>query len=261
MPGSVGLDKNIACSTLVFYENGPAGFLRFTPSCLDVFMVDLNSNPMSLAPASREVHRQTLAQQLHVLAENPPAHGWTLGELMDALGARASALLVVVCALPFCAPVAIPGLSVPFGFVIFLLSLRFALGRPPWLPQRLRRVMLAPKTLARILNAGSRIIGWIERRMRPRWSLLVAPGWKRRVHAIVIAAAALILMLPLPPVPPFTNTLPALVIVVLAISTLERDGAGIAAGYAIFVMMIIYFLIWAKVLVAGFHRIAERFGF
>ena len=216
---------------------------------------------MPSTPATGEVPRQTLARQLHVLAESTPVHGWTLGELMDALGARASALLVVVCALPFCAPVSIPGLSTPFGFVIFLLSLRFVLGRPPWLPQRLRRVALPSKTLGKILEAGSRVIGWIERRMRPRWSLMVAPAWKLRVHAIFIALSALILMLPLPPVPPFTNTLPALVIVVLAISTLERDGAGIAAGYAVFLGMLIYFAVWAKVLIAGFHRIVEWFGF
>ena len=34
------------------------------------------------------------------------------------LGARVSALLILVCALPFCAPITIPGLSTPFGLVI-----------------------------------------------------------------------------------------------------------------------------------------------
>ncbi len=209
-------------------------------------------------PAPNDAPRQTLAQQLHTLAESTPSHGWTLGELMDALGVRASALLVVVCALPFCAPVSIPGLSTPFGIVIFLLSLRFALRRPPWLPRRLRGVALPQRLLGKILEAGSRIIGWIERRMRARWSFMVEPTWKRRVHAVVIAFSGLILMLPLPPIPPFTNMLPALVIVVLAISTLERDGAGVAAGYGIFISMLIYFAIWARVLIEGFDRILER---
>lgn len=180
---------------------------------------------------------------------------------MDALGARASALLMIVCALPFCAPVAIPGLSTPFGLVILVLSFRYALGRPPWLPQRLRRVALPPKGLVRILDAGSRVIGWIERRMRVRWLPLVVPRWKLRVHAVVIMLSAIVLMLPLPPIPPFTNTLPALTIVVMAMSTLERDGAGIVTGYGIFFGMIVYFALWAKVLVDGFLRIAERFGF
>jgi len=203
----------------------------------------------------------SLADELHALAATTPSHGWTLGELMDALGARASALLVLVCALPFCAPVSIPGLSTPFGFVILLLALRFALGRAPWLPARLRRVALSPKLLAKILEAGSKVIGWIERRMRVRWQFLIDSPWKLRIHAFFIVLSSLVLMLPLPPVPPFTNMLPALVIVVLTISSMERDGAGVLAGYGIFIGMIVYFLLWAKVIAEAFVRIADKLGF
>jgi hypothetical protein len=226
-----------------------------------VFIGGLHPSTTPTMPPSGNGTRETLSQQLHGLAGRTPVQGWTLGELMDALGARASGLLVIVCALPFCAPVTIPGLSTPFGLVIFVLSLRYALGRPPWLPRRLRQVALPPKGLAKILEAGSRVIAWIERRMRARWLFLVMPRWKLRVHAIAIMLSAMILMLPLPPIPPFTNTLPALVIVVMAMSTLERDGAGIVAGYGIFVGMIVYFVLWAGVLAEGFMRIAERFGF
>lgn len=226
-----------------------------------VFMGGLQSPSTPSPPVPGNGTRLTLSQQLHALAQGTPEGGWTLGELMEALGARASALLVIVCALPFCAPVTIPGLSTPFGLVIFLLSLRYALGLPPWLPQRLRKVTLPPKGLVKILEAGSRVIGWIERRMRRRWLFLVMPRWKLRMHAVVIMLSALVLMLPLPPVPPFSNTLPALAIVVMAMSTLERDGKGITTGYGIFVGMIIYFALWAKVLAAAFVRIAERLGF
>lgn len=226
-----------------------------------VFIGELHPSSTPSMLQSGNGTRETLSQQLHGLAGRTPAHGWTLGELMDTLGARASALLVIVCALPFCAPVTIPGLSTPFGLVIFVLSLRYALGKPPWLPRRLREVALPPKGLSKILEAGSRVIGWIERRMRARWLFLVVPRWKLRIHAIAIMMSALVLMLPLPPIPPFTNTLPALVIVMMAMSTLERDGAGIVTGYGIFVGMIVYFAVWAGVLAEGFLRIADRFGF
>jgi len=179
---------------------------------------------------------------------------------MDTLGGRASALLVLVCALPFCSPITLPGLSTPFGLVIFLLSLRFALGLPPWLPKRLRRVTLPPKTLGKILEAGSKMIGWFERRMKTRWSILVDPLWKTRGHAVMVMLAAIVLMLPLPPVPPFTNTLPALVIVILTLSSLQKDGVGIVAGYAVFVGMIVYFAFWAAVIVETCHRLAQKFG-
>lgn len=179
---------------------------------------------------------------------------------MEKLGARASALLIIVCGLPFCSPLTIPGLSVPFGLVILILSLRFAAGLPPWLPRRLRGVKLPPKFFARVLEAGSKIVGWIERQLRPRWHWLSDGNWKIRLHTLIVAAAAVLLLLPLPPVPPLTNTLPALVIVVLTMSLLERDGFGIAAGYALFVGTVGYFAFWATVIVEAVRRILERMG-
>jgi len=52
-----------------------------------------------------------------------------------------------------------------------------------------------------------------------------------------------------------------LVIVVLTISSMERDGAGVLAGYGIFIGMIVYFLVWAKVIAEAFVRIADKLGF
>ncbi|MBX3737520.1 MAG: exopolysaccharide biosynthesis protein [Candidatus Didemnitutus sp.] len=201
-----------------------------------------------------------LSDDLHALSVAFSDHAVTLGEVMGKLGARASALLIVVCSLPFCSPVTIPGLSTPFGLVILILALRFAAGLPPWLPARLRDVKLPPKFFARVLEAGSRIVGWIERQLRPRWDWLSDAPWKIRLHTLVVAAAAVLLLLPLPPVPPLTNTLPALVIVVLTMSLLERDGFGIAAGYTLFVGTVGYFAFWATVIVEAVRRILERLG-
>lgn len=201
-----------------------------------------------------------LSDDLHALAAAFSDHAVTLGEVMEKLGARASALLIVTCALPFCSPVTIPGLSTPFGFVILTLAVRLAFGLPPWLPARLRRVALPPKFFAKVLEAGSRIVGWIERQLRPRWLWLSDAPWKLGAHALVVAAAATLLLLPLPPVPPFTNTLPALVIVVLTMSLLERDGFWILVGHTLFVFTLGYFAFWATVIVETIERLFARFG-
>jgi len=78
-------------------------------------------------------------------------------------------------------------------------------------------------------------------------------------------AAALLLMIPLPPLPPFTNTLPALVAVIMTFSTFKRDGAGVLAGYAIFVFTVGYFVFWGAVIVETFDRYGAKllnvFGF
>ncbi len=178
----------------------------------------------------------------------------TLGELMDSLGGRVSALLMLVCALPFCAPVSIPGLSTPFGIVIAVLAARYAVGLPPWLPRRLRAVSLPPRIVGRVLEGGGRVVEWFERRLRPRWLWVVDAPWKLRVHALASLFAALLLMLPLPPFPPFTNTLPALTVVLLTMSSLERDGVAILFGHALLLGTVGYFAFWGAVVWEALRR-------
>jgi hypothetical protein len=184
----------------------------------------------------------------------------SVGEVFDSLGARGSALLAVVCALPCATPITIAGLSVPFGLAILLLTARLALGLPPWLPRRLRAVVLPPKFFVRLAEGGSRLLGWIERRLRPRWPGLTDARWKLRVHMAAAAFSGLLLLLPLPPFPPFTNTLPALGVIVLTMSLLERDGVGLVAGYGVVAFTVGYFWFWAAVLVEAMEKVAARLG-
>ena len=187
-----------------------------------------------------------LSAELHQLAETFRERSVTLREVIGKLGDRATALLVVILALPFCAPVSIPGLSIPFGAVILLLSAGYATGRPPWLPARLLAVELPPRFFRGLLEATSRLLGWIERRMRPRWLWFTAGrGWLR-LHALAVCAGALLLLLPLGGIP-FTNTLPALVVVVGTLGMLERDGAAVDAAYGLLVATLAYFALFAGV--------------
>ena len=187
-----------------------------------------------------------LSAELHQLAETFRERSVTLREVIGKLGDRATALLVVILALPFCAPVSIPGLSIPFGAVILLLSAGYATGRPLWLPAKLLAVELPPRFFRGLLEATSRLLGWIERRMRPRWLWFTAGrGWLR-LHALAVCAGALLLLLPLGGIP-FTNTLPALVVVVGTLGMLERDGAAVAAAYGLLVATLAYFALFAGV--------------
>jgi hypothetical protein len=196
-----------------------------------------------------------LGAELRYRAKHLPESAMTLGELMDTLGARVSALLMLVCALPFCAPITIPGLSTPFGIVIAVLAARYAAGLPPWLPRRLGAVALPPRIVGRVLEGGGRVVEWFERRLRPRWHWVADAPWKLRLHAIVILFAALLLMLPLPPFPPFTNTLPALTVVLLTMSSLERDGAAILVGHTLFVGTLGYFAFWGAIVWETLRRL------
>ncbi len=195
-----------------------------------------------------------LSATLRSLAADYKERPAQVGEILDTLGPRGSALLVVMCALPFSTPISLPGISTPFGLVILLLAARYFAGKPPWLPQRLRRVVIPPAFFGKILSASSRFVGFLERWLKPRLSFLANAEWKLRLHTAVVILSAVLLMLPLPPVPPFTNTLPALVAVVMTLSTLKRDGVGILAGYALFAFTIGYFIFWGAVIVEAFQR-------
>ncbi len=104
---------------------------------------------------------RTFSHELHALAEQFRERKVTLREVMTTLGGRASGLMIVVLALPFCSPISIPGLSVPFGAVILVLGACFVIGRPPWLPPRLLAVELPPKFFRAVLEGASTFIGWL----------------------------------------------------------------------------------------------------
>lgn len=194
-----------------------------------------------------------LSEELHALAERFAEREVTLHELMDVLGARASGLLIILLALPFCAPISIPGLSVPFGLVILFIAARFALGLPPWLPARLLATRLPPKFFRSALEGASKLIGWIEKRLRPRWLWLTATPARLRLHAVLVGFCGFLLLLPLVGMP-FTNTLPALVIVLGMLGMMERDGVAIAVAYALLVVTLAYLGTFAKVALEMIER-------
>lgn len=194
-----------------------------------------------------------LSEELHALAEQFRERKVTLREVMETLGTRASGLVIVILALPFCSPISIPGLSVPFGAVILVLGACYVVGRPPWLPQRLLAVELPPKFFRAVLEGASKFIGWIERRLHPRWAWVTGSTALLRMHGLLVCAGAFLLLLPLGGIP-FTNTLPALVVVLGTLGMMERDGVAVAAAYGLLLATLAYFGLFAEVVIRLFER-------
>ena len=163
-----------------------------------------------------------------------------LRDVIAVLHGRAYLLLLILLALPFCTPIPLPGLSTPFGTVIALIALRLALAQNPWLPDQVLDRRLPPGFFRRVLTATARIIRGLEVLLRPRLTLLAELGLLRRLHAVTMLVAAMVLLLPLPI--PFSNAFPAWVILLIAGGLLERDGGFIVAGYAAFAGGVGYFL-------------------
>jgi hypothetical protein len=196
-----------------------------------------------------------LSEELQRLIEEFHTRSVTLRELIGVLQARAYDLLMLLLALPFLVPVPLPGLSMALGLVIAIIAVRLTLGQRPWLPQRLLDTQLPPRFFPLLLGSARRILRAFEVLLKPRMSWLTTPPLPQ-MHALIIACAAVILLLPLPP---GTNFPPAVVIVLIAGGLLERDGAFILAGYVAFALNIVFFSLLAiygtKLFHVGWHWI------
>jgi hypothetical protein len=156
-------------------------------------------------------------------SEAPRREGVALGELIDNAAESGFGFLVGVLAL-----IAIPffGLSTPFGLAIALVSCQLAFGRVrPWMPQRLRKRVLAMTMLDRILHLLTRRLRWLAKSTRRRWEPLIM----RRLVGLGITLLGLGLALPLPI--PGSNMVFIVPIIVYSIGLLERDGLWIVIGH------------------------------
>jgi len=186
---------------------------------------------------------EEMARLIHLFAERSV----TLREVVDVLQGRAYTLLLIFLALPLCTPIPLPGVSTPFGLVIALIGFRLSLRQKPWLPARLLNTTLPPRFFPRLLAAGRRIVRVLEWGLRPRYTFLVDQGVVHHLYGGLILVSGLLLLLPLPI--PFSNTLPALVVVLTSSALLERDGYCAIAALAMFVLTLCFFtaLAWGGV--------------
>jgi len=200
----------------------------------------------------REPPRQrTFSEELQSLAAQFADRSARLEEVLAATQGRGFDLLLLLIALPFITPIPLLGLSTPFGFVIFLIGARLALGRRPWLPQRLLERELPPRFITKVLGGAGRVVRWLEVLLRPRLGFLHEQVVYRRITGTFIMLSGLLLLLPLPI--PLTNTFPALTVVLLAAAALERDGVFFLVGSAAFAMTLVYF----GLLALGGRRLIE----
>jgi hypothetical protein len=166
-----------------------------------------------------------------------------LGEILEATQGRGVNLLLVCIALPFLTPIPLPGFSIPFGLVVTIIGARKAFGQKPWLPQKLLVRELPPRFLFKLLRAASRVVKVLEYLLRPRLALMNEHVVFRRLAGVLITMSGLFLIIPLPV--PFSNSLPACTVLLLAASALERDGLAFLAGCGLFVATAAFFVLLA----------------
>jgi hypothetical protein len=172
---------------------------------------------------------QDIETLLKRLADKP----LTIGDILAQTSERGFSLLIVLLALPFLSPVMPPGLSTISGACCILIGLQMALGiRKLWLPRRISRFRFPSKFSSQLLKTLEKVTKFLSRFVRPRISRLAENRYVWRLNGLCIAWLAILLSLPISFIP-FTNTIPAIAILMLAIATLEADGLLLAVGYGL----------------------------
>lgn len=214
-------------------------------------------NPSETITTPPAPPRVTFSQELRDLAERFAERPVRLGEILEASQGRGFNVLLVLIALPFLTPIPLPGFSLPFGLVVAVIGARLALGQKPWLPQKLLAHEMPPRLFSKLLKAASRVVKWLEFFLRPRLFWMNDHVVFRRVAGVLIALSGLFLLAPLPI--PFTNSLPAATVLLLAAGALERDGLAFLAGCGMFVVTTAYFLLLAFGGVQAFEHVRRMF--
>lgn len=204
-------------------------------------MVASPTDPPFPAPATEagplegEKLSALLTRLAHEFAERPMG----FDELVHATQGRAYDVLLIFLTLPFLTPVPLPFLSTALGSVMALIGIRLALGQRPWLPRRFLERKIEGRNFVRLLNAGSRIVRWLELVLRPRLAFVHTTWVFQRLTGLLIALSGALLLLPLPI--PFSNALPAATVLLLAAGALERDGVFFFAGSLLFALNGLFF--------------------
>lgn len=201
-----------------------------------------------------------VSEELRRIVDLADGKPMSIGEIIGHTHGRGLQIIAIVLCLPFLSPVAIPGLSIPFGIAIGICGLRIAFRHQPWLPEFLSKRHLSFAVLEKTLRFGIAIHTRLERFLRPRWEGLVDSHPARMAAGLAITLSALFLSLPIPPPFPFTNMIPGFAIILLALGTLERDGLVIFFGYVLTVVSGGYVCLIAVLGGAGAAKIWQWIG-
>lgn len=210
--------------------------------------------PTSPQDPDREAEEPRLSELLGHVMQGTEGE-LNLQQVVDRTGGRGSYLLLVFLCLPFTTPIPLPGVSTVFGIVIGWIALAGSGGQGLRLPGWLGRRSLSVEKQQLVLRASRRLVGWIEKVVRPRRSHWLGTPVSRRAHGLLLAFLSSLLLLPLPV--PFTNSLPGYGIILTSTCLMERDGRMIFVAYLVSLLATVYVL---AALIGGVELIHLAWG-
>lgn len=185
----------------------------------------------------------SIAERLGTVIQSLPSDGVTLLEIRDLIGRDGLMMLAAFLTIVFLVPVSIPGVSTVFGAGILMIGFARLIGRDLWIPKRIGSRTVSADRLRGALNRGLSTFRKLERISRPhRASWATSSRFARFINDAGIVVGAILLMAPFGFVP-FSNTLPAIAILLLVIGILQSDGLTVIAGHVSILLTMVYFAI------------------
>lgn len=176
---------------------------------------------------------QDIKSLLQRLSEQP----LTLGDILTETSERGFSLVITLLVLPFLFPMP-PGLTSPLGGACLILSSQMVLGRrSPWLPKKIANYQFPSSFAQVILQNLRRVTKIIEKIARPRLEKVANHPLIWRFNGLCISWLTILLISPVP----FTNPIPTVGILLLAIATIEADGLLMCISYVATVLITLIF--------------------
>ncbi len=184
--------------------------------------------------------RAATSVMLEQLAGELPTDHVTFAWLLGALRERSFGLVMLLLGLV----ALVPGGSTVVGVLLIFPAVQMMLGQKnPSLPRFLASRHVSSDRVARVCRRAAASLRWVETFSKPRWQTPFQAT--KRVVGFVILLLAPTLVWPFP----FSQIIPALVIMLLALAYLEEDGVLLCAGLgaALLSLAITALTVWAGI--------------
>lgn len=207
--------------------------------------LDASCRATEVEPSARDAIGQSVggvaSQRLVLLTRDiAPQTQVSIGNVVDQLGSSSLGLILLILTIPAIIP--IPGpIGIILGSCLALVAVQVIAGaKRVWLPGWLRSCNLPTRFITASI---ARIVPWLERferQLSPRRWKMLSGGVARPFLGLAILAMAVIITLPIP----FGNVLPVVVLAMLALALLERDGVAVLLALG----MALVAIVWTEVL-------------
>ncbi len=185
--------------------------------------------------------RKTLDLSLNCLLEKAKNQtSVSFEEILTLLSGNGRFVFLVFLSLPFCQPIQIPGMSIPFGLLISFMGLKLALGKQVFFPKKFLGKEISSAKIKKIIQRIFKVTQKIKKFTHPRLRYFCEFKGQSLVNGTLICLLGVFLALPFPI--PFTNLVAGWSIFLLSLGKLEDDGLLILIGYLMSLLTFLLFV-------------------